>query len=577
MQINIGVTIHNRFDLVLTDAKTGEVKQTAKAENLVCDTFIPYCAMGVMITSQYNRNQSGMRSIVLGTGTGTPSVTDTRMFNQIASYVGIPYYPGWTRTRLDAHTSSFTATVTADENTANGNLTEIGLGEAHSYDYETYGWETYTVGIYTHALFTDSEGNPITITKTNADRLTITATIYGTVTTNSAGNSLYVLTNYRNVNSSKISCDPRIDYVQGDGVYNTFTNSILGNINGSVNSSVNAYPFTLPTYGARSIIGLGSTTVTKNTSTNTVRGTTTARILADDGNFKYPTTTMIRSFTCNAIMICLPNASVYPSKQLTIDKIADGVTTDFNFGIPELNTNNVEVYINDVLQASNTYTFNGRDYTHIQGWKSYDTLYLDSFDYSSIYYSSGSYSNYHKLAFPVFIGPTDNYSRSVSATEKGIFIYDFKTNYTVSAIGKYLPTGVYTYGTPTKFVPKIYYSNDKETWTEITGLWDSVDTYINADNIGSSNPYKQITPVSARYWKVENPVIRIYSNESSAERYQLCCSIAFDDPKPQLHFNTAPPAESTVRIKAYCDYPIKNSNWIVEPGMTFDLTIARTS
>ena len=577
MQTNIGVTIHNRFDVVLTDAKTGKVKQTAKAENLVCNTFLPHCAMGEMITSQYNRNQSGMRSIVLGTGTGTPSVTDTRMFNQIASYVGIPKRPGWTRTRIDAHTSSYTATVTADENTANGNLTEIGLGESHAYDSETYGWESYTVGIYTHALFTDSEGNPITITKTNADRLTITATIYGTVTTNNSGNSVYVCTNYRNMNSSKISCDPRLDYVQGDGVYNTFTNSVLGNINVAVDTSVQAYPSTLPVYDARPVIGLGYTTVTKDSSTYTVRGTTTSRILADSSNFKYPTTTMIRSFACNAIMVSLPNASVYPSKQLTLDKIADGTTTDFNLGIPELNTNNVEVYINDVLQASNTYTFNGRDYTHIQGWKSYDTLYLNSFDYSSIQYQSGSYSSYYKLAFPVFIGPTDQYSRSVSATEKGIFIYDFKTNYTVSAVGKYLPTGIITSYSPTKFVPRLYYSNDKENWTQVEGLWDSVETYRTSANISTVDGYISITPISARYWKVENPVILIGSHESSDDRYQLCCSIVFGDPKPQLHFNIAPSAEATVRIKAYCDYPIKNSNWIVEPGMTFDLTIARTS
>ena len=34
MDVNFGVKLHNRFDAVVTDAKTGEVKQVAKAENV---------------------------------------------------------------------------------------------------------------------------------------------------------------------------------------------------------------------------------------------------------------------------------------------------------------------------------------------------------------------------------------------------------------------------------------------------------------------------------------------------------------------------------------------------------------
>lgn len=579
MQSNMGLSIHNKFELTLTDAKTGELKQTAYAENIVCNTFLNYCVMGRRIAptpSGYRSIHPGMEALVLGTGTGTPAVTDSYMFQIIAAYMGLRKNSKWVRTRINENTFSYTATVEADENTANGDLTEIGLGEGCYYD--SYGWSDYNVGIYTHALFTDSEGNPIIISKKNTDRLTITATIYGTVTPNNTGNSVYIFTNARSWASSKIACDPRIPYVPGDSLFGSIVdNSILGSWGST--SSYYAYTYcytdTLQVLNSRYAIYINGST-TQNNTTHTVRATTDTRILADQSNMRYPSTIMIRSLSCNGVSVLLPDVAVYPPKQLTIEKAADGTQTDFNLGIPELNPNNVEVYIDNELQPANSYTFNGKDYTHIQAWSSFDTLYLDSFDYTSIDYVTGSTYRYHHLVFPVLNGPSDYDQRGTTASEQGIFIYDFKSDYTVSAVGKYLPTGIAGATTYTMFVPKLYYSNDKENWTEVSGLWDSVSTYANAPNITATNPYIQINPITARYWKVVNPVIRCYSSVTEADDKQLCCSIAFDDPKPQLHFNNPPPAESTITVKAYCDYPIKNSNWIIEPGMTFDVTISQS-
>lgn len=577
MQSNMGLSIHNKFELTLTDAKTGELKQTAYAENIVCNTFLNYCVMGRRIAPEpggYRSIHPGMEALVLGTGTGTPAVTDFYMFQIIDAYMGLRKNSKWVRTRMDENTFSYTATVEADENTANGELTEIGLGEGCYYD--SYGWSNYNVGIYTHALFTDGEGNPIVISKKNTDRLTITATIYGTVTPNNTGNSVYIFTNARSLTSSKIACDPRIPYVPGDSIFTSIVdNSILGSWGSTSSSSysVGVSTDTLRVPNIRQAFYI-TTTGTQDNTTHTVRATTNTRILADQSNMRYPSTIMIRSLSCNGVFVLLPNANVYPPKQLTLEKVADGTQTDFNLGIPVLNPNNVEVYINNELQPANSYTFNGKDYTHIQAWSSFDTLYLDSFDYTSIPYTTGSTTYFHHLMFPIYNGPIDSESRTTTANEQGIFIYDFKSNYTVSAVGKYLPTGIYGV-TNTRFVPKLYYSDDKESWTEVNGLWDSVSTYAAAPNITATDPYIQIDPISARYWKVVNPVIRCYSSVMSVDDKQLCCSIAFDDPKPQLHFNNPPPAESTITVKAYCDYPIKNSNWIIEPGMTFDVTISQ--
>ena len=574
MQANLGLSMHNRFDVILTDAITGTIKQTAKAENLVCNTFLSKCAMGEMIIRTYSSNYAGMQSIILGTGTGTPAVTDSELFHYIVHYGGVPASPGWTAVRLSENTYSFTATVTADENTANGALTEIGLGESHAYSSGSYGWTTNgNVGIYTHALFTDSEGSPITINKTNADRLTITATIYGTVVPNNTGNSVYIFTNHRNINSSKVSCDPRIPYVQGDDIYtSTFQYSILGSIPSTVKQYTYGYPGTLPIYSARACLSLGETSSSKNLSTYTARGTIDNRIIASQQNYNYPTTILIKSLTCGGIAVLLPDESVYPAKQFTLTAVADGTTTGFNFGIPELTTSNIEVYIDNVLQPSNTYTFHGRDYTHVQGWKSFDTLYLDSFDYTAIRYSFTTSNSYVYLACPVYLDLTYYYNDVPSTSEIGVFVYDFKSEYTVSAVGKYLPAGLNA-NNPT-VVPKLYYSNDKTSWTEVTGLWSTASDYKSSPNISDANPYIQISPITARYWKVENPAIKSSLTGYSGTK-ELSCSIVFGDPKPQLEFNTPPPANSTITLKAYCEYPIKNSNWIIEPGMTFDVTISQ--
>ena len=74
--------------------------------------------------------------------------------------------------------------------------------------------------------------------------------------------------------------------------------------------------------------------------------------------------------------------------------------------------------------------------------------------------------------------------------------------------------------------------------------------------------------------EVVNPYIG-YTNAPAYISKYLLATILFGDPKPQLQFTTAPPTSATIKIEAYCDYPIKNENWIIENSMTFDYKITR--
>lgn len=147
--------LHNRFDIEVRDAITGETKQKAQAFNVILDQF----------WTRLFANQSVYDYIQYGSGTGTPSASDTALFNWVAGaaasayvYDDAHYAQGW---------NSFTRNIVLDEQTAVGvTITEVGLaGAANS-------------GLCTHAMLQDMNGNPIAITKTNTDIITIYATVY---------------------------------------------------------------------------------------------------------------------------------------------------------------------------------------------------------------------------------------------------------------------------------------------------------------------------------------------------------------------------------------------------------------
>lgn len=155
IDLHIDQKLHNRFDVEVINASTGEVKQRAVGYNVILNQFW---------TRAFN-NQTTWSHIQYGTGTGTPASTDTALFSYLgglaasaAIYDDSHYVEGW---------NSFTKYITLDEQTAVGaTLSEVGLAGAASGS------------LCTHALLCDMNGNPITITKTNTDIIKIYATVY---------------------------------------------------------------------------------------------------------------------------------------------------------------------------------------------------------------------------------------------------------------------------------------------------------------------------------------------------------------------------------------------------------------
>ena len=155
------VKLHNHYEVDVI-GPDGIVKQHAVADNIVLNNF----------WTMLSRSAYSVYGIAMGTGTGTPAATDTALFNQKFIYDGgISKLAASEAFPTCAYT--YKTTVPASASYV-GELTEIGIRGR-------YNPSSWTSILWTHALLKDTEGNPITITKTDIDVLTVTLTIYLTL------------------------------------------------------------------------------------------------------------------------------------------------------------------------------------------------------------------------------------------------------------------------------------------------------------------------------------------------------------------------------------------------------------
>lgn len=175
--------LHNDFYFVLTDGKTGQIKQKAWAYNIILNRGFSHILNNFEGSTYSNRRYCLMRDpnhdatttgaiqrlggkIAIGTGTGIISPTRTNLFTYLgyknAEYHGRSYNYA---SRMASYTAKASWTELEHQNTL---ITEVGLS---SY-FPTSSYLT------THALIEDSEGNPISINKGEFDVLTVYATVY---------------------------------------------------------------------------------------------------------------------------------------------------------------------------------------------------------------------------------------------------------------------------------------------------------------------------------------------------------------------------------------------------------------
>jgi len=159
LKLDFRASIHNRFDVEVIDAATGELKQKAQAFNVICNTF-----WDRLFHTESNawKPQQRFAYVLYGKGSGTPAATDTGLFNRIGA---LSASPALSIDRKNGVGKAQAMVTLNAEDAVGQTITELGIG----YD---------TTHCVTHAMLQDMNGNPISIVKTNTDVINIYATVF---------------------------------------------------------------------------------------------------------------------------------------------------------------------------------------------------------------------------------------------------------------------------------------------------------------------------------------------------------------------------------------------------------------
>ncbi|MGN0363159.1 MAG: hypothetical protein ACI4ET_09995 [Bilifractor sp.] len=161
------IGIKTEYLLMLRNTLTGE-KRSIKTHNTLT-TYGIYDLVG-HLPYFANGYTCSVSTVYFGTGSGTPAVSDTAMFTPAFSAgtgdSNVKRSYG-TMEIISENERKFNVTfVIPPSDSYSANITELGLaGGGH---------------LYTHAMIMDSEGNPISINKTNIDELTVSVDFYVT-------------------------------------------------------------------------------------------------------------------------------------------------------------------------------------------------------------------------------------------------------------------------------------------------------------------------------------------------------------------------------------------------------------
>ena len=503
IELKAPMSIKNEYVLELYD-KDGKLKDKAYAYNLVTNVFWKYA---------FTSGWSPFNYIQIGTGTGTPSVTDTNLFKKL---VGVLSNCTSVNSSYPTSTATYTATFPANASDV-GVITEVGFAKSNATGY-----------LQTHALLQDSEGNPITINKTDTDTLIVTAKVHCTVSS-----------------SDDLTLVPADSFI---GFTRTF-NSSASNLKPDA-----FYVVASPIVPDKSTVGVvtnGEATAAVSTRSYT---TPITRIGQDTGNNSYINAVYVKGFGT----VQLPNESIFPAYELQpmLVGTGDGSTTEFKCPIPDFVENTETITVDGVEMTRDVdYTVDPVGNTALNA--SAITAYSNFAESISASLSSTSWAFYQ-----FGIKATRNRGLLIGKADKPM-TFDLGSEKTCNAL--FTDLVLDGHGDPssaTDCTLTLEYSNDNVSWQAAT----SVDTKFIGTNNASSYPsayqnmLTKFDPITARYW-------RIYSSGSSSYLSKgLGCNgnSFFGYVGDGIVFKEPPAEGAEIKIKATINRPYKTSDYLID-------------
>ena len=453
MKIQERAVLHNRFDVRVVDAASGKVKQTAVGFNVITN----YYFNSRLTASPLSKTTDLFRYIAVGTGTGTPAVTDTALFTHLTRKAV---------TTLDTvyeYPTSYTAKqIKLEATECNGStITEVALEGYYSGTFST------TYYIMSHAMLQDSEGNQIAIAKTDTDVVYITATFYATCTPSGFG---------------------------ANGVYPTAESNYLFRwlLTGSTDGYVRFSRFPVEYSSDMNVKYHGS----KSYSFSGGTGNTTTY------QYDLPVTTFLDS-ECNNRLVkhlgvagvgafTFPNHDVFPP--YAVDHLVigegDGVTTEFSMKCPLIQSGTVRIFVNDTEMTG------GTDYTvdlenNCGDWyENYHTAALTCKEVGVTFGDLASKAPYSGRNYRDPIAWWDCYDDTMYPSSCVVSdVNPIKIDFGSARVCNTLKIDILTVPTARLDTLKIQCSDNDSDWTDVSGLSRTGQVW-------------KFTETSARYWKV---------------------------------------------------------------------------
>lgn len=505
--LSINAKVHNHFDFVVQDVQTGKVKQTARAYNIVLDTYFSYVL----------NSRNPLHSITLGIGTGEPATTDTALFSAIITKQATEV-----EKQIEYPTSYVKKKIVLEPTECVGqDITEVGFVGNYYYYGNRY-------DLVTHAMLKDAEGNQIVVHKTEEDIITVYATFYATIGTETGGKYLLPTAEKNTVLSNMLF---------GGGYAANYTLGMSPNIQTADD------------------LELTNVLVTSTKSVN--------RAIDEENNqWIFPLTRWNYTEGNTHVISCigapniaawpLPNPDVMPNITLTDIQIAngDGETTEFSCPIPIVVKNSEVIRVNGVLMTSgNDYEF---DYENNSS--EYPELFVsaDPFNYD-ISGGNGIVGNLNYRITYRFAAWDSRSGNSEAIDAEHPLVFDFRKRINVNRV--ILDAGALAGGTT---IVGLEYSDDGEVWTEVCNSGEAksagyvaIDAFLDAD-------------ISARFWRI--------TSTGSVYNTKLA-SFKWGHVSPGIKFKTAPADGAAITMNCDIDRPLKNENWMLD--FTFAVKFAR--
>lgn len=489
LNINGKVKLHNRFDIFIENVGDREKRQIAQAENIILTRLLS-TALGLTSTSR------GFFSyICFGTGTGELSAARTTLFSYLGAKAVVES-PGADFSHFnDGYISRTCYCQILETENVGSVLTEVGVG-------------TDSAAINTHAMLKDMNGNPVSITKTNVDIITIYATVYAYFSIPG-----YDSGHYRPLFDDENSEYSLLRYIVGQYSYLNaglirhwfliWSNPLLAEDSANNDQPANGGYYAFYETGMFSYDGANKKLILANAK----------RLAAADFN-----TNGIRAVAFGrsnnsgikklGMVFDILGCSAWAGTQITGESIGigDGVTEDFTTDWGLVKT----------------------------GWK----VYVDSVEQTS-----GVTVDINK---PI-INRMDYFMHIVKTSSRGAIVgqngeqIPISGDWTIFENPYYNTTGLT--GVTLGYL-KLYCSDDAETWTLVSDRSANAGSTISIDSA-----YK-----SKRYWKVEK------TNSSSS----VCYNFTSTDIGANIHFETAPANEAVITMDYTTAELVKDANHVID-------------